>query len=111
MSLKGLGHHATGHRPWEGGQQEGHVIEGYYYDDAEGRPGCYTLLDSNKVSVPTHMLIIVDGFEMELATAQAKGGKSKASRKRSDAQVFKLSSSVREAIVRALPEPWTEESL
>ena len=57
------------------------------------------------------MLIIVDGFEMELATAQAKGGKSKASRKRSDAQVFKLSSSVREAIVRALPEPWTEESL
>ena len=88
-----------------------HVIEGYYYDDAEGRPGCYTLLDSNKVSVPTHMLIIVDGFEMELATAQAKGGKSKASRKRSDAQVFKLSSSVREAIVRALPEPWTEESL
>ena len=32
-----------------------HVIEGYYYDDAEGRPGCYTLLDSNKVSVPTHM--------------------------------------------------------
>ena len=55
--------------------------------------------------------IPVDGFEMELATAQAKGGKSKASRKRSDAQVFKLSSSVREAIVRALPEPWTEESL
>lgn len=93
------------------------VVDAYFYYDVVRRPRCYTLDKGTTVSVPSHMIFCMEGFEMPLASAPAaskgkpKGKKSSASARAAADAVYCLADDVYDTILELMPEPWTDEYL